>query len=278
MLDLETLRISDIYHWFGRGEEAGAHIGCDQSTISRNAKKVRMLKSNLISIGGEDLINMEREVHQNYRFKKGTNLRLHTYKWTNYLIGGSISDDWEINPLSVSATKTPGLGLLKERIIDAICAPYPLVANTDRNIFTAIKLYSTHLQLFAHKDAVLANERNLSTTDINAATRLGRLNYVPTEASECSTAIDAQIFNCKGEQQVNKVYDSRYWGTPLTPIISKDLQPVTYNPICPYAEYLVVLKEWEEHPLVAKLKETIGKSLITGIGAYSASELINIES
>ena len=278
MIDLETLRSSDIYHWFGKGKEAGAHIGCDQSTISRNAKKVEILKRNLIAIGVKDLINMEREVHQICRFKKGTNLRLHTYKWTNHLIRGSIPDDWETNPLSISATKTPGLGLLRDRVIDAICAPYPIVANADKNIFTTIELYRTHLQLFTHKDATVVNERNLSTTDIKVATQLAKLNYVPTEASECSTAIDAQIFNCKGEQEVNKAHNLRYWGTPLTPIISNDLQPISYNPICPYAEYLVTLKEWEEHPLVAKLKETIVKSLIAEIGAYSASELINIES
>lgn len=279
MIELDALSIADAYHWLGSGQAAAEYIKCNQSTVSRTIKRVRHLCEDLVSSNGDDLLRIEREIHQKWRFQAGRNLRVHSYQWTNYLTRQNVPKNWDINPLSVSATKNPGLKLLEERIIDAICAPYPLVANADKNIFASIELYTSFLQLFTEKEGALTREKNLSTSDIESATRLSGLNYVPVEASECSKALDEEMFADRQEElKDSSVYEYRYWGTPLTPIISSNLAPMSYKPICPYAEFLVVRKEWENHPLVLKLQESITKALRAQIANDYTGDLIKIVS
>lgn len=127
-------------------------------------------------------------------------------------------------------------------------------------------------------NSVLARDKNLSTGDIESTTRLGTLKYVPAEAWQCSKALDTQIFGFAKGCHDTRAYDLRFWGTPLTPIITKDLKPISHEPLCPYAEYLVVRKEWEHHQMVTKLHEDIARSLATRTSTYPAEELIAVKS
>jgi hypothetical protein len=81
---------------------------------------------------------MDREIHQAWRFARGQHLWLHTYQWTNHLIHGSIPGQWEINPGRIPATKRTGVSLSEQRVIDALSAPDPLVAQLDPTQFALI--------------------------------------------------------------------------------------------------------------------------------------------
>ena len=54
------------------------------------------------------------------------------------------------------------------------------------------------------------------------------------------------------------------------------LQPIPYKPICPYAEYLVVVKEWGNDTLVSKLQESITGAILEAVSGDPVIELIKV--
>ena len=121
-------------------------------------------------------------------------------------------------------------------MIDALCAPYPMITGLDREKFALIRLYSTHLVLLARSDCPLAKERNLSQLDVELATRVGSLDSVPIEAGSCSLKADSQMFSPQAWPGSGLEY--RYWGTPLSTF--DGLRILDYKLAAPYAEFLVV--------------------------------------
>ncbi len=257
MIDRGSLRIVDYYQWAGCGRLAAKQLSCNQSTVSRKWAESRWLFA-AASIP-EDLlyVDLERHVHQCWRFAKGRDLRVHMYRWVNRLLKEGLPVSWTSNPLEMSTTVAPALQLLGDRVIDALCAPYPMIANLDRDRFALIPLYSTGLVLLTRSDCVLANERSLSLRDVEVATCPGALSFVPAEVGSCSAKVDGQIFSSIGEVDVKRDY--RYWGISLSSF--NGLKVLDYALSAPYAEYLVVLKEWEEHAQVLRLLHAIGDGL-----------------
>jgi hypothetical protein len=276
MLEVEALRTADAYEWLGTGISASEYLKIHQTTISRVVKQVNIAKTELVAIGAQDLLIAERKIHQTLRFKQGRHLRLHLYQWTNELIRKEIPANWEVNPIRTSATKAPAINLLEKRVIDAICAPYPVIANVSEQNFSIIPLYSSFLQLLSNNGAAITRERGLSKSDIASLSKLEKLDFVPREASACSETMDAEIFTTKRPKERRIKLEKRYWGTPLTTFASKMLQPISYKPICPYAEYLVVLKEWENSKLVCKLQESITRAIQKAVSGDPVVELINV--
>ena len=115
MLEVEALRIADAYEWLGSGISASEYLKIHQTTISRRVKQVNIAEAKLVAIKAQDLMVAERKIHQTLRFKQGRRLRLHLYQWANELIHKEIPDNWEVNPIRISATKTPAINLLEKR-------------------------------------------------------------------------------------------------------------------------------------------------------------------
>jgi hypothetical protein len=276
MLEVEALRTADAYEWLGTGIAASEYLKVHQTTTSRTVRQVNIAEAKLVAIGAQDLLDAERRIHQTLRFKQGRHLRLHLYQWANKLVHKEIPANWEVNPIRTSATKAPAINLLEKRVIDAVCAPYPLIANASKHNLSIIPLYTSFLQLLSNKGAVITRESNLSGADIASLSKLGKLDFVPTEASVCSEILDAEIFAKEHLKGRERGLERRYWGTPLTTFTSKTLQPVSRKPICPYAEYLVVLKEWENSTLVCKLHESITGAIMKAVSGDPVIELIKV--
>ncbi len=259
MIDLDSLRIVDCYQWLNCGRTAAKQLNCDQSTVSRSWKRAQWLFESASATEDLQYVDLERRVHQCWRFTKGRDLRVHMFSWTNGLVKPNLPDSWVSNPLAMSTTAAPALQLLGDRVIDALCAPYPMVFDVNPEKFALIPLYSSSLVLLAPSDCVLSRERNLSHLDVCSMTRLGTLDFVPVEASSCSAKVDGQLFSsvesCEGEPV------HRYWGTTLTPLVRRDLEVVDYVLSAPYMEYLVVLREWQEHGATLSLLRAIGEGL-----------------
>lgn len=148
MLEVEALRIADTHEWLGTGIAASEYLKIHQTTISRRVKQVDIAEAKLVAIGAQDLLAAERKIHQTLRFKQGRHLRLHLYQWANELTRNEIPDSWEANPIRTSATKVPAINLLEKRVIDAICAPYPLIANASEHNLLIIPLYTSFLHSY----------------------------------------------------------------------------------------------------------------------------------
>lgn len=261
MLKIETLQIADVYTWLGSGASAANYVSCSESTVSRKLGEVEALFDRRNGDGAGSLLAMERRVHQNWRFSKKADLRLHVYPWTHLAVNNALTSGWRVNPPNSSVTKKSVLSLLRARVIDALCAPSPLVANIDQQDFALFPLFTTSLLLLCDSGSNLVHERSLTASDIVFASRFGALPFVPHEASDCSKKFDSQLF-CGSLADVSKSCDtSRYWGIPLTPLVRQNLKMIDYESLGVYSEYLVVLNEWKSHPCILRLLREITTSI-----------------
>ncbi len=194
------------------------------------------------------------------------------YLWINRLLKEHLPVAWTSNPLELSTTVAPALQLLGDRVIDALCAPYPMIAAVDRDRFALVPLYSTSLVLLARSECLLTKERGLSLRDVELATRPGALGFVPAEVGSCSAKVDQQIFSASGEVESRR--DHRYWGTSLSSF--NGLKVLDYSLSAPYAEFLVVLKEWQEHAQILSLLQAIGDGLGGRSSRFCESQQLSI--
>jgi len=276
MYSIETLRAADYYEWWASGKSAAKQLRCNQSTISRRYRSVMQPLIKGDDQGASSLIAMERKVSQYWRFSRELDLRLHLYRWTNQLTSRRLPPYWQMNPAEISLTKKPVIELLKSRVIDAFCAPYPLVAELDRDRFSLLPLYSTPLLLLADQTADLTKESCLTSSDIKLGSRLGRLDFVPEEVHGCSGTIDAQIF--AGDQGLNVNPLTRYWGTALTPLVRADLAVLDHPLGGTYTEFLVVLPEWKEHSCTVHLVDQLSQCLQTHSALNLTRHPISVDS
>jgi len=275
VLEVESLRIADAYEWLGTGKRAGASLFVSQSTVSRSIKQFRSLSDQLKQCNCMELLEMERAIHQKWRFHQGEDLRIHAFRWTNHLIAKFSIAPWRLNPGEVSVTQKPSLELLERRVIDAACAPYPLIATADKGIFACLPLYRSCLQVMTNKNFGFAHEKGLYSGDIAAKTELATLPFVPPEATHCSVQLDAIFFDTGESNKTTIRTPGRYWGTPLTPLVIPGLSPLDYRTSIPYEEYLVVRKEWVGHPHISALHQTINQSMQRALGDQSVAGLID---
>jgi hypothetical protein len=271
MIEIERLRIADFYAWLGCQNAAAAELGCNQSTVSRRAREAASLADATSRIDQADFLQLERQVHQCWRFSRGCDLRLHAYRWTNHLLRARLPEPWRLNPIEVSVTPSSPLQLLEDHVIDALLAPWPVVAELDPQRFALVPVYFTPLVLLTSSAAPLALERGLSHRDIASLSTLGRLEFVPQVAADCSHHLDQQMFGTSpsGPSQggsAARIQDGarpqRYWGTPLTPLIRPDLTSLPYATPVTYSEFLVCLREWQDHAEIDHLLSAVRRLLM----------------
>lgn len=266
MFSIDTLRTADYYEWLGCGKRVGRRLGCHQSTVCRRWHEVSTLDG--LNLAGErqNLLNLERALHQSWRFTKASDLRVHLYRWSHHLLAACLPAGWMANPQDLSVTRRSPLDLLEARILDAACLPAPLIDQLNPDRFTVIPLYSSPLFLLSPADAALSQEQHLSSTDIVAATSLGLLDFVPPEASRCSRWLDSQLFTGSGSDPTPPAvpppgFAARYWGMALTPLICEDLRILDWQVPFRYAEFLVLLPEWREHGCIQALLQAFSSRL-----------------
>lgn len=278
MLKIETLRIADTYSWLGSGTSAAKYLSCSQSKVSRKLREVEEIFDRRNGDGAGSLLAMERRVHQNWRFSKQADLRLHVYPWTHLAVNNALTSGWRINPPDASVARESVLDLLHARVIDALCAPSPLVASIDQQDFALFPLFTTSLCLFCDSGSSLAHERSLTASDIGLASRFGALTFVPHEASDCSRMFDTQLFSGSLSDALKPCATSRYWGTPLTPLVQNNLRMIDYEPLGVYSEYLVVLNEWKSHPCILRLLRDIAMSIQSSPALEAGRDLLAVVS
>lgn len=214
------------------------------------------------SIEDKDFLWLERGVHQSWRFARATELRLHAYRWIQPLLRGNLPESWRLNPPEVSVTPVCPLELLDQHVIDALLAPWPLVAGLDRTRFTLFPVYVSPMLLLAPvSGGLLVGETGLRGGEIAAATRLASLPFVPPAAWDCTQHLDRQLFGAADAAPEAAVVGTRYWGVALTPLIRGDLVVLDYAMPISYGEFLVCLRDWSEHGQLQRLLNEIRRTL-----------------
>lgn len=257
MLDLDRLRVADFYEWLGCQTIAAAQLGCDQSTVSRRSREARQLAIGYSSVAQKDFLCLERAVHQRWRFARARDLRLHGYRWIQPLLRGNLPDSWRLNPAEVSVTPVCPLQLLDHHVIDALLAPWPVVAGLDRGRFALVPVYSTPMLLLAPAAGSLASETGLRYAEIAGSSQLRRLPFVPPSAWDCTQQLDGQLFGAAATSTGETVVEGRYWGMALTPLICRDLVALPWEIPIGYGEFLVCLQDWAGHGQMERLLSAI---------------------
>ena len=180
MIGIEELDALDLTIWLGRGSDAAARLGCNQSTVSRRSHQclevfdLRLHRDadGWPRIRQHDLLQLEREVHQLYRLRQGRGLRLDASLLAAPLLRAGTPQGWMVGSLEGLGCQRP-LRLLDERILDAwITAMGQDVQPAARSHMLCVPLLVTPLQLACAHGHPLLGEGTLQLADVAGLPRL----------------------------------------------------------------------------------------------------------
>ena len=132
MVEVDALACLDYLLWLRTGDEVSRRLNLSQSTISRNFRKCcdrfslisTKVETEYSFVGELDLLNLERMVHQRYRWKGGHPLRIEGMLWNGRTYLSQPIEDFVAGNHDFMAVSRP-LSLLRDGVIDAWIAPYP---------------------------------------------------------------------------------------------------------------------------------------------------------
>ena len=138
VVSIEELACLDTLIWLRSGAVAAARLGVAQSTISRRVNHVarllnlRFFKPNgeWETLGDQSILDLERLVHQRYRWFHGRVLRIEAQYYSGPLFCDPIPDGWTPGNFDFMEIHTP-LRLLRNGVIDAWIGCYPDVPDED---------------------------------------------------------------------------------------------------------------------------------------------------
>ena len=176
MIKVEDLKLLDTFIWVGTGEECAKRHFANQSTVSRkNSATLKLLDLNLERnansdweiLGDTRLLEMERKVHQYYRYiSEKECLRLEATPWAGPTLATAAPHNWIHGIWNHIGMKRP-LYLLKKRIIDAWIGSYaPDMPSKKNPDFTVIDLCQTPVYLVASKGHPLTKSTSVAREDL----------------------------------------------------------------------------------------------------------------
>lgn len=138
VVSVNDLNCLDALVWFGTGDRAAAKLDLTQSTISRIAQRVakifgvKLLKDrHEWSLYGDDrLLNLERAVHQQFRWNRCDRLRLDAQYYSGPLFTKELSADYLLGNFDFMNVSAP-LYLLRSAVIDAWIGCHPDVPDNN---------------------------------------------------------------------------------------------------------------------------------------------------
>lgn len=176
VVSIQDLDCFDLIVWLRTGEAAGQRIGYSQSKVCRTVAAVS--KTFGISIekqcnewyvlGDLTILNLERRVHQQYRWNEGRSLRLEAQYYSGPLFCDPIPNGWITGNFDYLEIHTP-LRHLRDGVIDAWIGCYPDVPEPDDPDFACFHLtrLPTHL-VVAENHPLVTKGDAISMEDIRA--------------------------------------------------------------------------------------------------------------
>ncbi len=187
MLDPEDLFSLDALVWLQSGARAGAFLSANQSTISRRSrgclKRLGMSLQQCVPCQPEQpmqaLLQMERQLHQLYRFRGGGPLRLFANYWVRNRLLEPLPAGWLAPPSDPVRPHPDPLGLLRAHIVDAALLSGPEVRDLDPSTWQVVDLSCLPLEILVPSSHVLAPERGLGSWDLESLPALAFSPMVP---------------------------------------------------------------------------------------------------
>jgi hypothetical protein len=274
MVDEEHLEALDFMLWMSGSHRAASITYTNQSTVIRRAHAVLGIFGGDMqrSMGGwrvkgaDELLRMERRIHQRFRFRGRRPLRLHTPFWSSPAPWHLASAPWIFNPAHETYVCENPVELLTERIIDAcLLTPTQVAQITPDQAAELVMLpvYRSGIDFvilpccdtpepspgFKHKE------------DLDAASSAIQLHLFPFLPQSCRTTsvswfqemrdLDPEILMANG---VTK--GPRCRAAFLTPEMQRSLRRpviVERSSMFPYTETLACLAEHADEPSINQL-------------------------
>lgn len=154
VVSVEDLACLDLIIWLRTGASAAQRLGISQPKVSRAVQSVSDIFALTIVkrqgewevIGDQDLLNLERAVHQHYRWSKDLPLRIESQYYSGPFYCDPAPSGWIAGNFDSIEIHTP-LRHLRNRVIDAWIGCYPDVpedGDPDLSCFHLTRL-PTHL-------------------------------------------------------------------------------------------------------------------------------------
>jgi hypothetical protein len=270
MLDPEGLFSLDALVWLQSGDRAGAFLSANQSTISRRSRDcLRRLGISLQQCAPcqpdhpmQELLQMERQLHQLYRFRGGGPLRLFANYWVRSRLLEPLPAGWLAPPSDPVRPHPDPLGLLKARIADAALLSGPEVRDLDRRTWLVVDLACLPLEILVPSSSALARERGLGSGDLE---NLPALTFSPIVPLAVQSAMARLYSSLTGES--GPAGDSALRGqqpciaTSFTRHLWPGYVPLDITLPIPASDHLVMLAElpWEARfdALLAHLRQQV---------------------
>jgi DNA-binding transcriptional LysR family regulator len=164
VISVECLAALDHLIWLRTGQRAAEALDCVQPTISRNSRKclevfelkLQRSRGEWRVLGDSELLNLERQVHQQLRWSRHHTLRLEAQHWSAPILDGFDLPGWRLGNVNQLEHEQP-LALLEQGVIDAwLCsAPDAPV----RSGLCALRLTTMPMHLMVPTSHPLAERR-----------------------------------------------------------------------------------------------------------------------
>jgi DNA-binding transcriptional LysR family regulator len=174
LVSLDTLACLDSLIWLQTGKEVAKRFAYNQSNVSRQQKNccealgITLAKKDKEWVINQpnDLIRMERLVHQQARFQGLRSLRMEATYWSAPLLCIPEPEGWIVGLSNIVGIER-NHQLVREAIIDAwLCSAPDLPDHNDPDL-TSIRLCEMPIHLMVNKNhPLLRNKLNLSWDDI----------------------------------------------------------------------------------------------------------------
>lgn len=172
VVSIKKLESFDYLIWLRSGIDAAERLGVTQSTVSRDIRVVsRLFGLSLRKIdrewrlgGDSSLLNLERAVHQGYRWMHGLPLRIEAQYYSGSLFFDPAPRGWRAGNFDFLDVHTP-LQHLRTSVIDAWIGCYPDVPDADDQDFACFHLTRLPAHLVVAADHPLVGLGSSVTLD-----------------------------------------------------------------------------------------------------------------
>lgn len=279
MLDIPSLDALDLTVWYEGGYEVARASGCVPSTVLRRVRhalktfdlRLQRSRSGWQLLGDQELIAMERRIHQLHRLRGGGPPRLHLPAWTQRLLAGRLPPGWLCNPCNGRPACGNPLRLLRERVIDAcVLTPTqlsaaPEAAGADLALLDCLPLYSSAIELYGSSDdPALPLPRQPLQACLEGRMRLQLPWFLPFSCQRSVRHRFQGLLGAGGDAPLPPRTTAPWSATFLTAemaLLLPGLRRLEQRNDWPYSETLVVLRDTCQHAAIRRLRPWLQEQL-----------------
>lgn len=294
MISLDELEALDLALWLRTGQAAGQAMHCNQSTVSRRIRRVleafngkicRDDRGFYVQSECDDLLIMERQIHQLHRLGSNGRIRINLPAWSHRQILDLLGE-YEIcsNPEENFCCDNP-LELLRSHVIDACVVTPTQVLGESSDDLVQIDLYSVPIHLYC-----LADDRamDLGADDLGdplelvATGGLALASFLPLSCQRSSQQRFKKLVAGLRSPQArhpagHRPAERNHRLTFATPVMARLLPgaiQLRHDLQWPYSERLVVLRSLVDQPRIHRLISDITNRLGVLSQALAATEVV----